>query len=409
MGEPTTYPSAAARKLALQFPTYDGLRRRAYRRLPKFAFDFLDTGAGAGTGVERNERAFSSIEMAPRFGRDVSDPDPSVTLFGRNYALPVGIAPMGLPGFVWPGADWHLAAAAQRARIPFTLGVGASMTIEEAAKIAPDVLWFQLARMPKDDHAIAFDLIRRADAAGAHVLALTIDGSARPKRPRDMRNNTVPPFRLHPKMMLQALAAPRWTLELARRGAPGFSNVHPYMGKSTPSVWDSAAFIVREVNGSFRWDEVKRIRDLWPRALVVKGLGHPEDAELAARTGVDGVWISNHGGRHFEPAPPAIDVLPSIAAAVGDRLTVIMDSGIRNGPDVLRALRLGADAVFAGRAFLMGVAALGDAGADHVARMFTEELRNSMAFLGARTVAELSSVSIRHATAMEFDPLSNAR
>ena len=408
MTEPNA-KSASSRALSLRYPTYDDLRARALRRLPRFSFDFVDTGAGSGSGVARNERAFAAIEMVPRFGRDVRDPGPSVELFGRRYALPVGIAPMGLPGFVWPGADGHLAAAAQRARIPFVLGVGATLTIEEAARAAPDVLWFQLARMPRDDHAIAFDLIRRAEAAGAHVLALTIDGSARPKRPRDMRNNTLPPFKLRPKMLWQALAAPRWTLELARRGAPGFRNVYPYMDTPRPSVWDSAAFIVREVNGSFLWDEVKRIRDLWPRALMVKGLGHPEDAELSVRAGVDGVWVSNHGGRHFEPAPPAIDVLPAIAATVGGRATIVMDSGIRNGQDVLRALRLGADFTFAGRAFLMGVAALGEAGGDHVARMFADDVRNALAFLGAKTVAELGSVSIRHASAMAFDPPSNTR
>jgi L-lactate dehydrogenase (cytochrome) len=142
---------------------------------------------------------------------------------------------------------------------------------------------------------------------------------------------------------------------------------------------------------------------------VVKGLGHPEDAELSVRAGVDGVWVSNHGGRHFEPAPPAIDVLPAIAATVGGCATVAMDSGIRNGQDVLRALRLGADFTFAGRAFLMGVAALGAAGGDHVARMFADDLRNALAFLGVRTVAELGSVSIRHTSAMAFDPPSNAR
>jgi L-lactate dehydrogenase (cytochrome) len=401
--------NSSSRALSQRFPTYEDLRERAFKRLPRFSFDFIDTGAGSGSGVERNEQAFAAIEMVPRFGRDVREVDPAVELFGRSYALPVGIAPMGLPGFVWPGADHHLAAAAQSARIPFVLGVGASLTIEEAARAAPDVFWFQLGRMPRNDHAIGFDLIRRADAAGAHALVLTIDGSARPKRPRDMRNNTAPPFKLRPKMMLQALAAPRWTLELAKRGAPGFRNVYPYMDNPKPSVWDSAAFIVREVNGSFLWDEVKRIRDLWPRALMVKGLGHPEDAELAVRAGVDGVWISNHGGRHFEPAPPSIDVLPSIAAAVGNRATVVMDSGIRNGQDVLRALRLGADAVFAGRAFLMGVAALGEAGGHHVARMFSDDVRNSLAFLGVTRLADLPSVTIRHHSAMDFDSLSNAR
>jgi L-lactate dehydrogenase (cytochrome) len=174
------------------------------------------------------------------------------------------------------------------------------------------------------------------------------------------------------------------------------------MDGAKPNVWDSAAFIVREVNGSFLWDEVSRIRDVWPGALLVKGVAHPEDAELAVRAGVDGIWISNHGGRHFEPAPASIDVLPAIAATVGARATLVMDSGIRSGTDALRALRLGASAVLAGRAFLMGVAALGAPGADHVAQMFAEELRNSLAFLGVTTLADLPSVTIRHTSAVDF-------
>jgi L-lactate dehydrogenase (cytochrome) len=394
--------AAKTRALALRFPTYADLRARARRRIPTFAFDYVDTGAGAGLGVARNEQAFQNIELVPRFGRDVGNVNTSVTLFGRDYAMPFGVAPMGLPSIVWPGADEHLAAAAQRARIPFVLALGATLTIEQAAKIAPDVLWFQLGRMPRDDHAIAFDVIRRAKDAGVHALALTIDGSARPKRPRDMRNNLVPPFKLHPKMMAQALMAPPWLLELAKRGAPGFANIYPYMDGAKPNVWDSAAFIVREVNGSFLWDEVSRIRDVWPGALLVKGVAHPEDAELAVRAGVDGIWISNHGGRHFEPAPASIDVLPAIAATVGARATLVMDSGIRSGTDALRALRLGASAVLAGRAFLMGVAALGAPGADHVAQMFAEELRNSLAFLGVTTLADLPSVTIRHTSAVDF-------
>ena len=374
-----------------RFPTYEHLRRRARWRMPTFSYDYVDTGVGSEHGLRRNAAALDVIELTPRFGATPNNPTTAVDLFGRTYAMPVGVAPMGLTSLAWPGTDECLAQAAQEARIPYVLATGAAMSIERAAALAPDVFWFQLYHMPRDDQAVGFDLISRAKAAGAHALMLTIDCAARPKRPRDLRNGLVPPFRLGPRMALQAAGAPAWLMALARHGIPRFENLVPYIKDGRPNAWRTAALAVREVTGTFHWEDIARIRECWPRALVVKGLMHPDDAEKAVALGVDGICVSNHGARMFDPAPATVDILPAIAAAIGGRATVLMDSGVRSGVDVVRARALGAKAVFAGRAFLFAAAALGSAGGRHMANTFADEIRNALSFLGAFGIDDVTS------------------
>lgn len=380
MSEPVPIALKAS-ALHRRFPDYDALRRRARARMPTFAYDYVDTGVGMEQGVKRNATALDALDMVPRFGATSRSPATAIELFGRRYALPVGIAPMGLMSLAWPGAETYLARAAQDAGIPFVLATGAAMSIEQAAALAPDVFWFQLYHFTGGDTDIDLDLVRRAEVAGAHVLVLTIDSAARPKRHRDLRNGLVPPFRLTPRMALQAACAPVWLAALMRHGAPRFDNVRSYVGDKA-DAWATAAFMVEHASGVFSWDEVARIRERWPRALVVKGLLHPADAEKAVALGADGVWLSNHGGRMFDPAPATIDLLPTVAAAVGRRAAVLFDSGVRGGHDVVRARALGADAVFAGRTFLFATAALGQAGGRHMIEIFADEIRNTLSFLG---------------------------
>lgn len=375
-----------------RYPDFESMRAGARTRLPRLAFDFLDTGAGRELGVQRNAAAFDDIDLVPRYGASPADADVTVTLFGSSYSMPIGIAPMGLAALAWPGADEILARCAQAAGIPYVLATGASMSIEKAARLAPDSFWFQLYQIPGNEGSVARDMIARADHAGAHVLVLTVDSAARSKRPRDIRNGLVPPFSLTPKMTLQALAAPAWLAAVARTGLPRFENLLPYLG-SEKGAWASAAFAVREITGTFSWDDIARIRDLWPRALVVKGMTHPEDAERAVAVGADGVWISNHGGRVFDPSPPTAAVLPAIAEAIGKRATILLDSGIRDGIDVVRARALGATAAFAGRAFLFAVCALGKRGGDHAAALFRNDIVNALKFMGAADLAALDSAA----------------
>lgn len=392
-------PSAAelAERLALkrQYPTAADLRARAKRVLPNFAFEYGDGGAGADTGIARNNNAFDAIEMVPRYGKLVLPPPADCVLFGRKYTAPIGVAPVGGPGTVFPGAEIYLAKACQAAGVPYTLGLLSGISVEEAGKLAPDVLWFQLYRFARNDHAIGFDLVKRADAAGVHALMLTIDTPIRTTRPRETKSGIVTPFRLTTRMKLDALSSPQWTASLIRNGIPKFVNLRPYM-PGNAGLAEGAAFMQREGGGAFTWEEVARYRDKWKKPLLVKGVLHPEDAERAISIGLEGVVVTNHGGRQIDALPAPIDTLPAIAAQIGKRATIIYDSGIRTGVDVARAVALGADAAFAGKPFLWSLGALGERGPAHMINLFTEDLRATLGQLGCPTVDDLRHVPVRH-------------
>jgi (S)-mandelate dehydrogenase len=388
-------------KLHRRFPTVLYLRRHARRHVPRFAFEYMDGGAGADDGIARNWRAFDGVEIVPRYGVTTALPPVGVELFGRRYSAPIGVAPMGGPSIVWPGADGYLAAAAQRARVPYVLGLVGGMTVEQAAEIAPDVLWFQLYRCSRNDHAIGFDLVRRAQAAGVHVLVLTVDVPVRTTRPREVAVGITSPFRPDLPMLAAILSSPGYLRSLWRHGQPRFGNLKPYAGDSA-DVNQVAAFVRREMGGAFTWDEVARYRERWKGPLVVKGILHPADAETCVSLGVDGLIVSNHGGRQIEALPAAIDVLPAIARAVGGRSTVMLDSGVRSGLDVVRALVLGAEAAFAGKAFLWGLGALGAEGPPHVIDLMIDEMKAALGQIGALRPAQARASTARHPGALHF-------
>ena len=397
---PTQNPNYQA--LHRRYPTIAYLRDGARRHVPHFAFEYGDTGAGADVGIAHNWAALDAVELVPRYGVMPSLPPTGVTLFGRPYSAPIGIAPMGGAAIVWPGADRLFAKAAQHARIPYTLGVAGGATIEEVAAIAPDVFWFQLYRFSGQDHAIGQDLVRRADVAGAHVLMLTLDVPVRTTRSRESYAGLGGEFRPGPRMIYEMMVRPRWLLALLQNGYPRFSTIRSYVGERAGTN-DVIRFARREMGGAFSWEEVARYRDRWKRPLVVKGILHPADAEKAVALGADGIIVSNHGGRQIEALPPAIDCLPAVVKAVKGRATVMMDSGVRSGLDVVRALALGASAAFAGKAFLWGVGALGSQGPGHVIDLLTDEVRSALGQIGARSVDAARAVNVRHPGALRFD------
>jgi len=385
------------------YPTIYDLRRGAERRLPHFAFEYGDGGAGDDTGIKHNWAALDAIEMMPRYGVMPSLPPVNVELFGRKYAAPIGVAPMGSPIVVWPGADKLLAKAAQHARVPYTLGVAGGATIEEIAEIAPDVFWMQLYRFANNDHAIGFEVIRRADAAGAHVLMLTLDVPVRTVRSREVKVGLGGggKFKADWRMAASMLKCPGWAIAMLQNGQPRFANIQPYAGPNA-SLNDTIKFARKEMGGAFSWDEVARYRDKWKRPMIVKGILHPADAEKAVSLGIEGILVSNHGGRQIEALPPPIDCVPAVVKAVGSKATVLFDSGVRSGTDVARALALGASCALAGKAFLWSLGALGSEGPSHAISLFIDELQSALGQIGAHSPAEARNVMVRHPGALHF-------
>ncbi|MBL8584714.1 MAG: alpha-hydroxy-acid oxidizing protein [Rhizobiaceae bacterium] len=360
--------------------TISDLRDQAKARLPKILFDWIEGGAGDEKGLRENESAFDPYRFLPRYLLDVTGRQQRKALFGHLYESPFGIAPTGYAGIFRPGADLILAETAQKAGIPFIMSGASVSSVEDAAKVAPDSLWYQLYAAA--DVEITRDLVARADRAGCHALVATIDIPIAGKRERDLRNGFDFPLRMSPGLLLDGFLHPAWTLNYLRTGGlPVMANWAPYAPRGANAVdvarlANSHSFCVQT------WDHLELFRQIWPRKLVVKGVMHPEDAERAVSLGADGLIVSNHGGRQYDRSVPPLEMLPSLREAVGPDVTLMMDGGIRRGSDILTALCLGADFVFAGRPTLYGVSAAGAAGARRAVEILREELDNLMGQIG---------------------------
>ena len=364
-------------------------RAMARRKLPQIAFDFIDGGADAELGMVRNREAFSDYQLLPRYLNDVTTRDQSTTLFGRKYSSPIGISPTGMAGLFRVGADGMLAAAAKKANVPFLLSSASNFRIEDAAKIAPDNVWFQM--YATSDHRINMDLVRRAREAKVGVLVITVDVPVNSNRERNRRNGFTRPFRMTPSSMLDTLSRPGWLLEYLKSGGmPMMSNWQPYAreGANADEVADMYGTLTPAPMTS--WDTVTAIRREWEGPLVIKGILHPDDALQSAAHGLDGVIVSNHGARQLDAAPSPISMLPAIRAAVGDRMTVMLDSGVRRGSDVITAKCLGAQACFFGRPTLYAVAALGQDGADQVFAIMRREIDAVLTQIGSGNFGDLT-------------------
>lgn len=365
------------------------LRALARRRLPRFVFEFIDGGAEDEVTLARNRAGFEAIGLLPRVLVDVSGPSLATPILGAPSAAPMVVSPMGSCALGWPDADVAIARAAAAHGIPYTLSTMATTSLETLARRVPGRLWFQLYVLR--DRALTASLVDRADAAGYEALVVTVDLPTGGKRERDLRNGITVPLRLGPAQLLQMLARPGWTLRTLRQGSPRYENVRDLAPADGEAGLTIAAKVGQMLDAAFTWDDLARLRDRWPRRLVVKGVQHPEDADRLAAMGVDCVWVSNHGGRQLDGAAAAVDALPAVARAVRGRAEVMIDSGIRRGVDVVKALALGADFVAFGRPALFGACAGGERGAHRAMAILVEETERAMKLCGMPGTAAIDA------------------
>ena len=364
----------------------EDLRELARRRLPRAIFDFFDGGAEDEVTLRGNRAAFERIRLLPRVLVDVAEVDTKHEFFDKEASLPLAIAPTGGVSAGRTGAELALARAAKAFGVPFTLATPAAFTIEQVADQAGGRLWFQLYAVR--DREFREKLVSRAEKSGYEALLVTVDLPVSGKRERDPRNGFVTPYKPNWRNSRDVLFKPAWLLEILRHGLPGMANFAGYRF-STPKGTDIATAVGREMDAGLDWEALKRLRELWPRKLLLKGVERADDAERAAALGCDGVVVSNHGGRQLDGAAPTLDALPAIASAVGSRMTVLLDGGVRRGVDILKARALGAHAVLTGRATLFGVMAGGEAGAHRALEILSNELERAMKLCGVRSVGEI--------------------
>jgi len=373
----------------------EDLRAIAKKRLPRIAYDFLDRGTEEEVTLAANRAAFERIRFAPRTLVDVSRRSQQVTVFGKTYDSPFGVAPTGASGMYCYDADVALARAARRANVPCVLSTASFVPMERVIEAAGGSLWFQLY-MSKDLET-AERLVTRALKAGFEALVLTTDIPVAGNREFNRRNSFEIPLKLNFSNLVDGVMHPRWLAGVFLRtlissGIPRFQNLDVTVGGRIISTSLTDFRLRRD---ALNWVDFAWLRKLWPKKLLVKGIMTAEDALLAAQHGADGIFVSNHGGRQLDSAVSPMDVLPQIAAAVGDRLTIMVDSGFRRGSDVVKALALGADMVFIGRATLFGATAGGEAGALHALGILKSEVGRVMALLGCNSVDELSPEYLR--------------
>jgi (S)-mandelate dehydrogenase len=373
-------------------PAVADYRALARRRLSRFAFDYLDLGAEDGRGLARNRAAFEKILFCTRTLVDVAQIDPSIEVLGQRQNMPVVVGPTGLNGLYWPRAEEVLAKAAHAAGVPYVLSTASTSLLEDVRAASDGELWLQL--YVQQDRRIAQDLMRRAETAGYTALMLTVDTAVHGKRDHDSRNGFRMPLRITSKLLLDLVSHPRWCLRmLKQRGSPQLVNLARSAGLPADLAAQAAA-LSRQMDMSLGWDTIAWLRDHWRGRVLVKGILSVADASRALVHGVDGIVLSNHGGRQLESAPSALEVLPAVIEAVGGRIEVLVDGGVRRGSDVAKARAMGAKAVLLGRAPLYGLAASGDRGVADVLRILRDEYETTLRLLGCASSEALDSAAL---------------
>lgn len=364
----------------------DDVRDLARRRLPRGIFDFVDRGCGQDVAVYENRAAFDRIKLVPRALIDVSERTTTAQILGKTHSMPLAIAPTGATGLVWYKGEIELARAAAAAGVPFSLATRSMSSIEAVAKEAGGTLWFQL--YPSKERELSKALIKRAAMAGYEALIVTVDSPTVPRRPYNERNGLTQSYKPGTRFMVNALLHPRWLVGVIgqytlNRNFPRFENLPdrpPVLRGSPPG---------NTFDGTVSWDMIRDLRHCWPGKFMVKGILRPSDASRAVDHGADAIVVSNHGGRNLDAAPASIDVVSSIVEAVGSRASVLLDSGIRSGGDIVKAMALGASSVLIGRPVIYGTAVGGEVGARKVLELLRQELSHTLSVLGCRCIDDI--------------------
>ena len=365
------------------YPGLSDLRDKARRRLPRFVWEYLDSGTGTEATTARNRAALDRIGFEPSILHGPLSSDISVEFFGHRFPLPVGIAPVGMSGLIWAEAEHHLARAAATAGLPFTLSTVATRSPEDVAPDLGDHAWFQL--YPPKDEGIRVDMLKRARDAGFTGLVLTVDVPVASRRERQTRSGLTSPPKLTPRLMAQVAMRPAWAW--AMRGERGIRmrTLDKYSDlKANLPPTEHIGYLLRT---SPDWEYLRWLRDHWDGPLIVKGVLRASDAAPLEAAGIDAIWVSNHSGRQFDAAPASIEALPAIRAETS--LPILFDSGIESGLDILRAIALGADFVMLGRGFHYALAALGPTGPAHLIDILARDMQANMGQLGAKDLKSL--------------------
>jgi len=357
-----------------KYPSVEDLRNKAKKRIPGFAFDYLDGGCNEEINLYKNTQEIREVELLPQYLKNHAGSDMKTELFGHVYDAPFGIAPIGLQGLIWPNSPEILARAAFKHNIPFTLSTVSTSAIEQISEITQGRAWFQLYHPA--ENTLRDQIIKRA-TQHCPVLVILSDVPTFGYRNKEIKNGLAMPPRMTLHNVVQIMGRPSWALKTLIHGQPSFKVMKPYMPKGM-NMHHLGLFMNKTFNGRLNEDKISAIRDMWKGKLVLKGIVNEIDVEKSIRVGIDGIIVSNHGGRQLDAGESTIHSLKKIVEKYHNKIKIMMDSGIRSGPDIARTLASGAEFAFLGRTFMYGVAALGSEGADHTIVILKRQLQQVM-------------------------------